>query len=184
MKLARVLLIAVLLLQSWLPCWAQELTPRREDVFTVELLTPQGEKIERKKVRLRFAAESAQLETLDGVRLKQLPYAEIKAVTYSYANQPRAKESVAVTAAGVALGSSVAVLSVTPLLPLVIIIGGFRLAKLKGRSHWLTVQGSTDYAVLRLSKDNQRLITTAIETYTNVKVEVAPEGKKSRRNNQ
>jgi hypothetical protein len=175
MKPLSFLLMIALILPTVLTCRAQESPQRGGDVFTVEMLLPKGEKVEKQKVRLRFAPENLLVETKDGALLKQLAYAEAKAATYSYASQPRLKESVAVTAAGVALGSSLAVLSVTPLLPLVAIIGGLRLARLKGRSHWLTVQASTDYVVLRLNNENRRLITAALETHTQVKVELAPE---------
>lgn len=181
MQPLRFLLITALVLQAVLPVRAQESLQRGADVFTVELLLPQGEKIGKQKVRLRFAPQHLQVETKDGVLLRQLAYAEIKGATYSYASQPRLKESVAVTAAGVALGSSLAVLSVTPLLPLAAIFGGMRLARLRGRSHWLTVQASTDYAVLRLNNDNRRLITAALETHTQVKVELVPDEKLTRR---
>lgn len=184
MKPLSFLLLTALILQVVLPGYAQKSLQRSDDVFIVEMLLPKGEKIGKQKVRLRFAPESLLVETKEGVLLKQLAYAEIKAATYSYASQPRLKESVAVTAAGVALGSSMAIMAATPLLPLVAIVGGIKLAKLRGRSHWLTVQASTDYAVLHLNNNNRRLIMAALETHTQVKVELAPDEKLTRRKNE
>ena len=48
---------------------------------------------------------------------------------------------------------------------------------MKGKKHWLTIRTQNDYAVLHLDKNDYRLILTAFETRSGVKVEVLPEEK-------
>lgn len=173
MKGLRTFLTVALLVHLTLPGYAQAVSV--DEVFTAEMLLPRGEKIERQKVRLHFLTERLLIENENGEDLKSWAYAEVKAADYSYTKHPRWREGVALTATGLLLGSSLAVLAVTPLLPFVAIIGGIKLAKSKGRSHWLTIRTAEDYAVLRLNKQSQRLILAALETHSNVKVEILPD---------
>ena len=147
----------------------------KDEVFAAEMLLQRGEKIEKQNVRLQFLPERLLVKSAQGAELKSLAYADIKAADYSYTKQPRWREGVAVTAAGVALGASLAVLSVTPLLPIVAIVAGFKLARSKGRSHWLTIRTAEDYAVLCLNKQSWRLVVAALETHSQVKVEILPD---------
>jgi hypothetical protein len=167
------LAVALLLFHLIIPGFAQ--TTPADEVFTAEMLLPRGQKIEKQKVRLQFLPERLLIKRENSEDLKSLAYAEIKAADYSYTKHPRWRQGVALTATGLLLGSSLAVLAVTPLLPFVAIFGGIKLAKSKGRSHWLTIRTAEDYAVLRLNKQSQRLILAALETHSNVKVEILPE---------
>ena len=175
MKVLRTLLAVALLWHLVIPGFAQVAPAQKDEVFTAEIHLPKGEKIERQKVRLHFLTEQLLIETEQGEVLKSLAYTTIKAADYSYTKHPRWRAGVALTTTGVLLGSSLAVLGVTPLLPFVAIVGGIKLAKSKGRSHWLTIRTTEDYAVLRLNKQNQRLILAALETHSQVKVEILPD---------
>jgi hypothetical protein len=175
MKVLRTFLAVILLVHLVVPGFAQAALERKDEVFAAEILLPKGEKIARQKVRLHFLTDRLLIESENGEDLKSLAYTEVKAADYSYTKHPRWREGVALTATGLLLGSSLAVLAVTPLLPFVAIIGGIKLAKSKGRSHWLTVRTAEDYAVLRLNKQSQRLILTALETHSQVKVEILPD---------
>ncbi|MBI1764800.1 MAG: hypothetical protein HYR56_25600 [Acidobacteria bacterium] len=173
MKSLRICLALALWFHSIAPGFAQ--AAREVDVFAAEIYLPRGEKIEKQKVRLHFLPERLLIKNEHGEDLKSLAYADLKAADYAYGKQPRWKEGMALTATGLLLGSSLAVLAVTPLLPLVAIIGGIKLAKSKGRSHWLTVRTADDYAVLRLNKQSQRLVIAAFEMHSQVKVEILPD---------
>lgn len=173
MKSLRTFLAVALLFHLVIPGFAQ--TTRADEVFTAEMLLPKGEKIAKQKVRLHFLTDRLLIESENGEDIKSLIYTEVKAGDYSYTKHPRWREGAALTATGLLLGSSLAVLAVTPLLPLVAIFGGIKLAKSKGRSHWLTIRTAEDYAVLRLNKQSQRLILAALETHSQVKVEILPD---------
>jgi len=139
---------------------AQPLTPwlRAEQFQKVGMMVVGSEKAREENVVLSL--EETQLiilnkETLS--QLKALPYKEIKAAEYSYSKAPRWKTA---GVAAVAIG----VLAVP-------------LFFLKGKKHWLTVRTATDYAVLHLDKNDYRLIVTAFETRSGVKVEILPDEK-------
>lgn len=123
----------------------------------VELLVPSGEKINEKSVRLRFLEDELQIETTaDKTILKTFKYSDIKDAEYSYSKNPRWKTGLGLGAASILF----------PPLLLVAIPIGFT----KHRRHWLTVKTGNDYAVLKLSKSNRKLILPAFETKTGVTI--------------
>lgn len=158
MKLNRwlaTILAVVLALNIFLPAiFAQTKT----EVFDkVELLVPNGEKVNEKSVRLRFLENELQIEAIaDGSILKTFKYTEIKGAEYSYSKNPRWKTGLGLGAASI----------VFPPLLLIAIPIGFS----KHRRHWLTVKTDGDYAVLKLSKKNRKLILPAFETKTGVAI--------------
>ena len=157
MKLTRFLsaiLLFALFSNAVLPAFSQTNT----EVFDkVELLVPSGDKINEKSVRLNFSGDELQIISVaNGTILKTFKYAEIKDAEYSYTKSPRWKTG---------LGLGAASLLFPPLL-LVALPLGFS----KHRRHWLTVRTENDYAVLKLSKKNRKLILPAFETKTGVDV--------------
>jgi hypothetical protein len=156
------ILLLVLALNTGLTVFAQATveTAERENVETfekVELLVPNGEKISERGVRLRFLHDELQIEaTADKSILKTFKYAEIEGAEYSYSKNPRWKTG---------LGLGAASILFPPLLFIAIPLGFS-----KHRRHWLTVKTSNDYAVLKISKSNRKLILPAFETKTGVAV--------------
>jgi hypothetical protein len=148
------ILLSAFILNAFLPGRAQAGT----EVFDkVELLVPNGEKINEKSVRLRFLENELQIETTaDGKIFKTFRYAEIKDAEYSYSKNPRWKTGLGLGAASI----------IFPPLLLIAIPVGFT----KHRRHWLTIRSGDDYAVLKLSKSNRKLILPAFETKTGVNV--------------
>lgn len=149
--ISAVLLFAIIL-NAFLPASAQY----QADVFEkVELLVPNGDKIDEKSVRVRFLADEMQVEAAGDRRiLKTFKYTEIRDAEYSYSKNPRWKTGLGLGAASV----------IFPPLLLIAIPIGFS----KHRRHWLTVKTDGDYAVLKLSKSNRKLILPAFETKTGV----------------
>jgi hypothetical protein len=153
--------LLVFTLNSCLPVMAQT---NVETFEKVEILIPNGEKISEKSVRLRFLLEELQIEaTADRKLLKTFKYAEIEDAEYSYTKNPRWKTG---------LGLSAASLLFPPLFLIAIPIGFS-----KHRRHWLTIRSGNDYAVLKLSKNNRKLILPAFETKTGVSVQGRGESK-------
>ena len=123
----------------------------------VELLVPNGKKIRERGVRLRFLQDELQIEaTADRKILKTFKYAEIEDAEYSYSENPRWKTGLGLGAASILF----------PPLILIAIPLGFS----KHRRHWLTVKTGEDFAVLKLSKSNRKLILPAFETKTGVNI--------------
>jgi len=123
----------------------------------VEILIPNGERVNERSVRLHFLADELQIETLaDRKIFKTFKYSEIKDAEYSYSKNPRWKTGLGLGAASV----------VFPPLLLIAIPMGFS----KHRRHWLTLRSGDDFAVLKLSKSNRKLILPAFETKTGVNV--------------
>ena len=151
--LATILLFALILNAFW-PASAQA----KPEVFEkIELLVPEGEKISEKNVRLRFLEDELRIETITGDKVyKTFKYTEIMDAEYTYSKNPRWKTGLGLSAAAVLF----------PPLFLVAIPIGFS----KHRRHWLTVKTNGDYAVLKLSKNNRKLILPAFETKTGVYV--------------
>jgi len=138
----------------------QPLTPwlHAEQFQKVGMLVAGSEKAREEDVVLSL--DETQLIVLNKASLDQmkaLPYQEIKAAEYSYSKAPRWKTD------GVA-AVTISVLT----MPLFF---------LKGKKHWLTVRTANDYAVLHLDKNDYRLIITAFETRSGVKVEILPDEK-------
>lgn len=147
-------LLLVLVLNAFLPAAAQA----NAEVFDkVELLVPNGEKVNEKSVRLRFLQDELQIEAAaDRQILKTFKYSQIKDAEYSYSKNPRWKTG---------LGLGAASLLFPPLI-LVALPLGFS----KHRRHWLTINGEGDYAVLKLSKSNRKLILPAFEAKADIPV--------------
>ena len=133
-------------------------TGPRPDVFErIEMLSPEGEKIREIDVRIRFNADSLEIESkADRKILKTLYYSEIRSAEYSYTKNPRWKTG---------LGLSAAFVIFPPIL-LVSIPLGFS----KHRRHWLTLRTEKDYAVLKLSKSIRKIFIPAFETHTDVRI--------------
>lgn len=124
----------------------------------IDLLVPKGDKSESKSVRLLFDRGNFILDGDRGEKIyKQFPYAQIVSGEYSYSTSPRWKEAV-----GAAL-----------------LIGVFAVPILfmKSKKHWLTVKTANDFAILRLDKDNYKMVLATFETSTGRKVETVNEGK-------
>ncbi len=148
------ILLAAFILNSFLQATAQGGVQVYDKV---ELLVPAGEKINERGVRLRFAPDELQIEaTADRKILKTFKYAEIESAEYSYSKNPRWKTGLGLGAASVLF----------PPLLLIAIPIGFS----KHRRHWLTVKSKNDFAVLKLSKSNRKLILPDFETRTGVTV--------------
>ncbi len=154
-------LLTAFILNAFLPAAAQAET----QVFDkVEILVPDGEKTRERGVRLRFLRDELQIETIaDRKIFKTFKYAEIKDAEYSYSKNPRWKTGLGLGAASVLF----------PPLLLIAIPLGFS----KHRRHWLTFRSGDDYAVLKLSKSNRKLILPAFETKTGVDVKGKGENK-------
>jgi len=153
-RFSSAVLLAVFILNAFLPAAAQMDTQVFEKV---ELLVPSGEKINERGVRLRFLQDELQIEaTVDRQILKTFKYAEIEDAEYSYTKNPRWKTG---------LGLGAASLLFPPLIFIAIPLGFS-----KHRRHWLTVKTKNDYAVLKISKSNRKLILPAFETKTGVTV--------------
>jgi len=151
----------ILFTNTALPAFSQL---KNETFNKVELLVPNGEKISEKNVRLNFLEDELQIVSItNGTTLKTFKYADVKDAEYSYTKNPRWKTGLGLGAAG---------LFFPPLL-LVAIPLGFT----KHRRHWLTIQTADDYAVLKLSKNNRKLILPAFESKTGVKVSGQGENK-------
>jgi hypothetical protein len=152
------ILLAAFILNAILPAAAQA---DRESVFfdKVEILIPDanGKKVNERGVRLRFLQNEMQIETTSDQKIfKTFKYAEIKDAEYSYTKNPRWKTGVGLGAASILF----------PPLLLIAIPIGFS----KHRRHWLTIRTGDDYAVLKLSKSNRKLILPAFETKSGVNV--------------
>ena len=155
------IILLVFAFNSCLPVIAQT---NVETFEKVELLVPNGEKISEKSVRLLFLQDELRIEAIaDKKVLKTFKYAEIEDAEYSYSKNPRWKTGLGLGAASVLF----------PPLILIAIPIGFS----KHRRHWLTVRSANDYAVLKLSKSNRKLILPAFETKTGVSVQGKGESK-------
>jgi hypothetical protein len=147
-------LLAAFILNAFLPVTAQAKT----EVFEkVELLVPEEKGVSEKSVRLRFLEDELQIEAVASKKiLKTYKYEDIRDAEYSYSKNPRWKTG---------LGLGAASLLFPPLIFIAIPLGFS-----KHRRHWLTVRTDKDYAVLKLSKNNRKLILPAFETKTGVSV--------------
>ena len=117
---------------------------------------PNGDRSKEVDVKVRFAADSIEIESRSGEKLKSWKYTEIVSAEYSYTKNPRWKTGVTLGAVGLVF---------FPVL-LVAIPLGFT----KHRRHWLTVRTEKDFAVLKLSKSNRKTFIPAFETRSSVKV--------------
>lgn len=129
----------------------------------IELLVQNKDRLNEKTVVVVFNEDSMTIDAKDNSFDKTFKYSDIKAAEYSYSKTPRWKT-------GLGLGAAAFLF---PPLFLVAIPLGFT----KHRRHWLSIRTGDDYAVLKLSKSNRKLIIPAFETKTGVTVEAVGEDK-------
>jgi hypothetical protein len=128
------------------------------DTFTnIKLVVNAGDKGEEQDAVLRFEDEALVVRSRGGTVLKTFPYGDIKTAEYSYAKSPRWKS-------GIGLAVAVGVFA----LPVFF---------MKGKKHWLTLTSDKDFAVLRLDKNNYKLILPAVEVHTGKKAETSTDEK-------
>ncbi len=135
--------------------------PQRFD--KVELLVPGGDKPDEKSVIVTFNKDSMTIKAKNSMLEKTFNYTEITGAEYSYSKNPRWKTGLGLGAASVLF----------PPLLLVAIPLGFT----KHRRHWLTIRTENDFAVLKLSKSNRKILIPAFETSSGVTVEAVGEDK-------
>lgn len=82
--------------------------------------------------------------------IKSYAYTDIKSLEYSYAKSPRWKTAIFVS-------------------PLFLFTSG--------KKHWLLTQGPDDFAMLRLDKENYKLVLAALESKTGKKVDTVGDEK-------
>lgn len=87
----------------------------------------------------------------DAPYTKAMAYRRIVSATYSQSRHPRWKE-----------GAGVAVLAGVFATPVFF---------MKSVRHWLTLQAADDFMVLRLDKDNVRVVLPVLETRTGIQVD-------------
>ncbi len=117
-----------------------------------------GDKADEKSVRLIFDRDRLVVEADKGSTVfKSFPYASIKSADYSYSKHPRWKAG---------LGAA-------------IVLGVFALPIffMKSKKHWLTIKTADDFAILRLDKNNYKIILPTLETSTGKKVETVADDK-------
>jgi hypothetical protein len=119
----------------------------------VRLVEKDGSKTKMTEVMLRLEEEALVItpDPADSSRLATIPYRNIKSAVYSYSKSPRWK-----TGAGVAVAVGIFAIPIF---------------FMKGKKHWLTVQGRENFAVLQLDKRNYKMIVASLETRAGVKVE-------------
>ena len=149
--------------------FAQDKSPKSADVFDkVEMLSIRGDKADKVSVRLRLEADSLILESRKtGTVLKNFKYSDIKSAEYSYSKHPRWKAGVG-TAAGSLLAGPLFILALPVAIPL---------AFSKAKRHWLTIKAEQDYVVLKLDKNDRKIILPAFEVHSHIKVEALGESK-------
>lgn len=162
-KLLTVILLFTVISNTTLLLSAQ--TPKKEEIFEkVELLVANGKRIGEKSARLHFLEGDLQIESVtNGDILKTFKYSDIKDAEYSYSKNPRWKT-------GLGLGAAAVVF--LPILFVAIPLGFS-----KHRRHWLTIRTNNDYAVLKLSKRNRKLVLPAFESKTGIEVKGRGEDK-------
>jgi len=169
MKSAVLMLLIMLTTISTPKLFAQDKSAKSADVFDkVEMLSIRGDKADKVSVRLRLEADSLILESRKtGTVLKNFKYSDIKSAEYSYSKHPRWKAGVG-TAAGSLLAGPLFILALPIAIPL---------AFSKSKRHWLTITGEQDYVVLKLDKNNRKVILPAFEVHSHIKVEALGESK-------
>jgi hypothetical protein len=137
---------------------AQDRPIQPESFDNIGMLVPDGKKTKEENVRLKLESDRIVVEERKGGTVKkEFKYADIKSAEYSYSKHPRWKAG-----AGVAIAVGIFALP---------------LFFMKGKKHWLTVKTETDYAVLRLDKNNYKVILPSFETKSGKKVETITEDK-------
>ncbi len=121
-----------------------------------------GGKVRETNTVLTFTGDAVRLETPSGRggRYTVIPYADIKAATYSRSKHPRWKEGI-----GVALAVGIFAIPVF---------------FMKSKKHWLTIQTDNDSYILRLDKNNFRAVTSTLEARIGKTLEKEIEGVEDR----
>ncbi len=128
------------------------------DTFTnVKLIVNTGDKGEEQEAVLHFDETALVVRSRSGAVLKTLAYADIKGADYAYAKSPRWKSGI-----GLAVAFGIFALPVF---------------FMKGKKHWLTIAAEKDFAVLRLDKNNYRIILPTFEARTGKRVEAVADEK-------
>ena len=128
------------------------------DQFTnVKLMVNTGGKAEEQEAVLRLEDESLVILSKGGTALKTLRYDTMKSMEYSYSKSPRWKSG---TAAAIAVG-----------------VFAIPIFFMKGKKHWLTVVSGNEFAVIRLDKNNYKIVLPALEARSGLKVETVAEEK-------
>jgi len=132
---------------------------RAADQFlNIKLMVNTGDKPAETEAVLRLESDRMLVLSKQGMsELKAFPNGAIKSAEYSYSKRPRWKSGV-----GVALAAGVFAIPIF---------------FMKGKQHWLTIQTENDYAVLRLDKNNYKIVLPAFEARTGVRVETVAEEK-------
>jgi hypothetical protein len=143
--------LAVLLAVSPLTTYAAE------RFGNVRLMVNTGGKAEEQDAVLVLDNSALVLESRAGTALKTMRYDGLKSLEYSYSKSPRWKSG---TAAAIAVG-----------------VFAIPIFFMKGKKHWLTAVGDGDFALVRLDKNNYKLILPALEAKTGVKVETVADEK-------
>lgn len=123
----------------------------------IKLMVNTGDKADEQDAVLRIEDEALVIRSKGGTILKTLPYATMKSMEYSYSKSPRWKS-------GAAMAVAVGIFA----LPLFF---------MKGKKHWLTTVSGEEFALLRLDKNNYKIIIPALEAKTGMKVETVAEEK-------
>ncbi len=121
----------------------------------IELLVPEGKKVAEHSVTVTFLDDRIEIAA-KGSPVKSFRYNEIREAEYSYTKNPRWKTGMGIGAASL----------VFP--PLLLI--ALPIAFSKHRRHWLMIRTGDDFAVLKLSKSNRKLIIPTFETRSGVNV--------------
>lgn len=123
----------------------------------VELIVLENGKQAEKSATIDFGDDSVLIRPNRYRESKAFKYNEIKAIEYSYSKSPRWKTGLGLGAASI----------VFPPLLLIAIPIGFT----KHRRHWLMIRTENDFALLKLSKRNRKLIIATIETRTGIRAD-------------
>jgi hypothetical protein len=116
-----------------------------------QLSVPDGQKSKQVDVTVSYGTDTFQLVDKDGGRpIKGFPYTSFVGGEYSYSKSPRWKSG----------------LFISPFLFLS-----------SGKKHWLLLKTTHDYAMLRLDKNNYKLVIAEWEIRTGLKVEAQGENK-------
>jgi eukaryotic-like serine/threonine-protein kinase len=124
----------------------------------VKVLILEGAKSRERDAVLRLDSHHLSVNLEDDFSVfKELKYPDLRAATFSQSRHPRWKEGGAL-----AIGAGVLALPVF---------------FLKSTRHWLTIQTEDDFVVLRLDKNNYRLVIPALESRSGIKVDIAADDK-------
>ena len=123
----------------------------------VGLMVNTGGKAEEQAAILVLGEKELTIESRGGATLKSLPYDKLKSLEYSYSKSPRWKSG---TAAAIAVG-----------------VFAIPIFFMKGKKHWLTAVGDGDFALIRLDKNNYKIVIPALEARTGMKVDTVADTK-------